>query len=255
MADRWPVTLAGVRMDDTPDDDGVRWRITRPGGGDPLEGWDSPPVREDESEITGRDGGAGSEPLYGARLLTLWGRAHCPTIEVAFLVRDRLQSMPPLRGSTSLTVHEPVPKQLIVRRGATRSTWPTGSAPYRVTFQIPLTARNPFKLGLTLRTLNVGAGATVTAEHLGTAAADLRATVTSAGTVQLTAGGLTLTTSSLPVGAVIDTASCTVTGPTGTDLYTAVAAGAQWPALPAGGGPVTQAGAANLDVTYFDTYA
>jgi hypothetical protein len=73
--------------------------------------------------------------------------------------------------------------------------------------------------------------------------------------VVLTAGGLTLTTTSLPTGAVIDTGACTVMSSGGADLFSSVVAGSQWPALPAGGGSVAQAGTAGLSVVSYDTYA
>ena len=249
MADLVPVTFAGILMDGaTPDDEGVIWGVQSP-----IDGWDAAPVRVSDEDQTGRHGTFGPARLYGARPLVLSGDAQSPDLATAFRVRDRVAAY---FGSGSLVVREPVPKSLeVVQGGIARSSEPMNRAPFWIDWQVSLVARDPFKRALSSTTIAVPAGATVAIPSDGTAAADLRATVTSAGTVQLTAGGLTLTTSSLPVGAVIDTASCTVTGPDGADLYGAVAHASQWPALPAGGGPVKQAGTAALDITYRDTYA
>lgn len=122
---------------------------------------------------------------------------------------------------------------------------------------IDVTATDPFKRATTATTTPLAASSTVSIASSGTAAADLRVTVTSAGTVVLSAGGLTLTTTTLPVGAVIDTGAATITALDGSDLFSAVpvTVSPQWPALPAGGGPVTQAGTAALSIEHHDTYA
>ena len=124
-----------------------------------------------------------------------------------------------------------------------------------LTFEFAVAADDPVIRGATAYTTVVASGATVAVDNDGTVAADLIVTLTSTGTVVLTAGGLTLTTTSLPSGAVIDTGACTVTSSGGADLFSSVLPGSQWPALPAGGGSVAQAGTAGLSVQSFDTYA
>jgi hypothetical protein len=237
-------------MDDsTLDADGVRWVKNS------LEGWDSPPVRIDDWDKTGRHGGFGPSRLYGARLLTLNGMAHCPDMATAFAVRDRLHTMPGMSGSGALVMHEYVDKAVTVMLGGEiRVSMPMPLPRPYVRFQIPLVAHDPFKRGAS-HTTTVASGATVSAPNAGTAAADMVVTLTTGGTVILSAGGVTLTTGALPAGAVIDTGATSVRDSTGDDLFTLVSLPPLWPAIPAGGGPVGQLGTANLSVVHFDTYA
>ena len=252
MPDPYPITLAGIRMDDTPDVDGVRWRVFS------VDGWDSAAVRIDAGDRTGRHGGYGSSPLWAARTLVVSGRAHCPDMATAFRVREIVAAQLSCMSPESLVVHESVPKSLtVVCGGQPRSSVPIDAPPYRVTWQVTLRADDPFKRVLTPTVTPLAAGSTVTIPSAGTAAADLLVKVTSAGTVTLSAGGQTLRTGSLPVGAVIDTARATVETGAGVDLFQSapVIPGSQFPSLPKGGGPVTQAGTAALLVTHFDTFA
>lgn len=242
----YQATLAGLAMDGTPDAFGVVWGV------EDIAGWDSAPVRFDDSETTGRHGGFGPSRLYAPRPLTVPGWAECPDMAAAFAVRDRLHGL--MTGA--LIVHElPAKSVEVVSGGAPRSSWPLDGPRPLVTFQIPLIAHDPFKRALTARTTVVGAGATVAAVNSGTAPADLLVTLTSPGTVVLSTGGVTLRTAELPAGSVIDTGSTSVTGPDGADLFTLVTLPALWPTLPAGGGNVTQAGSAALSIETFDTYA
>lgn len=250
MADVWPVTLCGILMDGTtPDTEGVRWARAE------LNGWDSAPVLIADDDLTGRHGGYGPSRLYGARVLSLSGMAYCPNMATAERVRDRLHTMPGPSASGDLIVHMAVPKSLeVVMGGEPRSSWPLDLPKPWVRFTVPLVALDPFKRATTARTVTVGSGGSVSATSLGTAASDMVVTVTSAGTVQLSAGGLTLRTSSLPVGAVIDTGAATVVDGSGADLFGSVLV-AQFPAVPAGGGSISQAGTAGLSITYHDAYA
>jgi hypothetical protein len=249
-SDAYGVNFCGVEMDDaTLDAYGVRWVKNS------LEGWDSPPVRINDSDKTGRHGGYGPSRLYGARLLTLNGMAHAPDMATAFEVRDRLHAMPGLSGSGVLVMHEAVDKSLDVMLGGDiKVSMPMPLPRPYVRFQIPLVAHDPFKRGAS-HTTAVASGATVTAPNAGTAPADMRVTLTTGGTVILSAGGLTLTTGALPAGAVIDTGATSVQDSTGADLFTLVSLPPLWPAIPAGGGPVGQLGTADLSVVHFDTYA
>ena len=246
------VTLAGVFMHgssstpDAPDADGVVWNVSD------LAGWDAAPERINAGDLTGKHGGFGSSSLYASRQLTLSGWCDCPSQAAAFGVRDRLHAL----RSGDLVVHEPTAKVLeVVSGGGVRSDWPLEGPSPVVQWQIRLTAPDPFKHALTPTTTIVGPGASVAAANAGTAAADLVVTLSTAGTVVLSAGGVTLTTQSLPSGAVIDTGAATVKDSTGGDLFHLVTLPALWPALPAGGGMVTQAGTAALSIEHFDTYA
>lgn len=252
MADVWPVELCGILMDSvTPDSDGVRWARNS------LTGWDSPPVRLFDDDRTGRHGGYGSSRLYAARQLTLNAIAYCPDMATAERVMDRIHSMPGPSESGELIVHSSAPKMLTVKMGdgGPRASWPIDiSKPY-VRVQIPLVAHDPFKRAATGNTpVAIGAASSGVVDNAGTAAADLLVTLTSGGTVVLTAGGLTLTTGSLPSGAVIDTGADTVRSSGGDDLSSLVVSPWRSPAVPSGGGSVTQAGTANLSVVTFDTY-
>ena len=250
MADSWSTTFCGVLMDDTPDADGVRWAVAS------TEGWDAAPLRSTYDDNTGRHGGFGSARLWSGRLVTLLGRAHCPDMAAAFRVREKITADMPGLGPGELIKHESVPKALtVVLNDQPRTSTPIDVYPYRVTFQIPLIAHDPFKRALTARTTAVGAGSSVPLTNDGTAAAHMLVTLTSGGTVVLTAGGVTLTTDALPAGAVIDTASTSVTADDGMDLMSLVAMPPLMPLLPKGGGPVTQAGTASLSIETFDTYA
>lgn len=250
MADQFPVSVAGLLMDNVPDGDGVRWRIND------IDGWDSSPVRVDDSDRTGVHGGYGPARLYAARPLTLAGRALCPDMGTAHAVRDRVVGLIGPAVVEDLQVFETVPKRVAVRlNGEVRASWPSG-AQLRVKFQIPVVAHDPFKRAVAANAaVVIAAGATEVVANGGNAAADLHVTLTSGGTVVLTAGGLTLRTGVLPSGAVIDTGTDTVRSSTGVDLSTLVVSPWQSPAVPVGGGPVHQAGTANLSVVSFDTYA
>lgn len=239
------VALAGLLMDGTPDADGISWFV------EDVAGWDSAPVRFEDGDLTARHGGYDSARLYAARQLTVPGWAECRDLAAAFAVRDRVH----LLMTGSLVVHEPVPKSVVVVSGGSpRSSLPMEGPRPMVTFQIPLVAQDPFKRAVTATDVPIAAGQTVTVESPGTAAAELLVRLTSAGTLDLTAGGLRLATSALPSGALVDVAGPSITGPDGADLSTAVTRYG-FPALPAGGGDVTQAGTANVIVTFHDTYA
>jgi hypothetical protein len=250
MPDPYPITLAGIRMDDTPDADGVRWRVFS------VDGWDSAAVRIDTGDRTGRHGGYGSAPLWAARTLVVSGRAHCPDMATAFRVREvvaaRLSCMTP----ESLVVHESVPKSLtVVCGGQPRSSSPIDAPPYRVTWQVTLRADDPFKRVLTPTVTPLGAHSSAFIASAGTVAADLLVTVTTAGAVALSAGGQTFYASALPVGAVIDTGAGTVRSAAGDDLFATVGAFSDWPALPPVGGTVAQAGTAGLSIVHHDTFS
>jgi hypothetical protein len=249
MADQWPVTFCGILMDGTPDANGVEWKDID------LDGWDSAPVRSNDERLTGRHGGYGPSRLYEPRPLTLSGTAECVDMAAAFAVRRRLVTMPGASDPGTLIVHEDVSLSIdAVLDGNVRASWPIDRPKPYVIFQIPLVAHDPFKRGAS-HTTAVSSSATVTAPNAGTAPADMRVTLTTGGTVILSAGGLTLTTGALPAGAVIDTGATSVQDSTGADLFTLVTLPPLWPAIPAGGGPVGQLGTADLSVVHFDTYA
>lgn len=247
------VTLAGVVMDgSTADVNGVVWTVESVGG------WDSAPVRIDDSEPTGRHGGYGPDRLYAARELTVSGVADCPSLAAAFAARDRLHLM----QSGSLDVLEPVPKTVtVISGGAPRATDPLDGGRTWFNFQIPLTAQNPFKRALSATTVTVGAGATVTHTAAGLAVAEIEVTTTSPGTVDLTIGGLRLRWGSLPAGAVLTSGpgfanpKRTALSASGANLFGLIVQPMQWPAMSPGSNSIHQAGSAGLSIRYFPTYA
>lgn len=124
-----------------------------------------------------------------------------------------------------------------------------------VRVEFGLFANDPYATSVTATTTHLNPGQTVRVDTPGTGTAELLVKLTSAGTVDLTAGGLRLTTRTLPAGTVIDVADLSITGPTGADLSEGNVTRYGFPALPAGGGDIKQAGTAGLDITHRDTYA
>ena len=127
-------------------------------------------------------------------------------------------------------------------------------------FTFELTATDPFARSMTPVTVAVAAGATVPFTGAGKSVAEIEVTTTSAGTVVLSAGGLTLRTSALPSGAVLTSGrgftnpKRTVRGPGGEDLFSATLAPMQWPAVVPGANSFVNTGSADVDVTYYPTY-
>lgn len=248
MAELWQATLGGVAMTGEPDSQGVRWGV------EDVAGWDSPPLRIDDGDLTGRHGGFGSSRLYAARPVTVTGWADCPDMAAAFAVRDRLHAM--MAGT--LTVHESVPKSLsVVSGGPPRSSWPMDSAAPFVKFQIPLIAHDPFKRALTASTKVIGAASFGSITNTGNVPADLRITTTSPGRLVVSVGGYPpfITSWDVPVGTIVDSASTSITGPDGADLFHLVSMPPMWPVLPLGTTTVQQVGTAAISVEHFATYA
>ena len=246
------VTLAGQVMDGSLDSEGVRWF-----NGD-ITGYDSPPVRINDSDRTAAHGGYGPERLYASRLLTLPGWCECPSLEAAFSVRERLHSM----MSGELIVHEPVPKVLeVVSGGAPRSMEPLDAPTVLVEWQIPLVAHNPFKRALSPAVESIAAGATGSFSATGRFPAELEVTTTSAGTVHIEQGGLAIMAGSVPSGTVFtsgpgfDNLPRSVVGPSGEDLYSLTLPGTQWPAVVPGSNSILNLGTADVQVRYYPTYA
>ena len=244
---RWPniVTIGSFVADlDEPGD----FRLTTN-----VEGWGSPARRLDTNDLTGRDGGWSSGGLFAARTIVHSGLIDQATPAAALALADTLAGIRPSEKTTYR-----VEQVGLVAREVSACV-AVGVAPDWIddqsfTYSMTLVAYDPFKRSTTARTTPVAAGATVTIDNDGTAAADLLVTLTSSGTVVLTAGGVTLTTASLPSGAVIDTGACMVTSSGDVDLFSSVLV-PRFPALPAGGGSVHQAGTAGLSIVSHDTFA
>lgn len=256
MSDLVPVTLCGVLMDNTPDSNGVLWRVLREG----LLGWDSPLVDSPRSLISGKHGVAMAGNWYRDRNVTVRGRVKAPTDALAWEAYYQiLNEIPGVNGSGQLLVGEPVPKWLDVELADDPDL--TDPRNGRFNFQIPLTAEYPFKRAVGTVTVPVGAGATVAHTAQGRAAAEIEVTTTTAGTVVLSIAGLTLRTSALPAGSVLTSGpgfthpERTVRGPAGEDLFSATLSPMQWPAVAPGDNSLVNSGTASLEVTYYPTYA
>ena len=220
-----------------------------------LMGWgDAPPIRTEIMDITGRHGATASAGLFAGRPIGVGGYIEQPSHADAIAVRNQLTALG-IGTSHLVTVDEgDVPATQVearVSKGAVVE-W-INNVTFR--YSLELVALDPFRRGITPRTTVVGAGSSVAAVNDGTAAAEMLVTLTSGGTVVLSAGGLTLTTGTLPAGAVIDTANTSVRASDGSDLFQLVTLPPMWPALPKGGGTVQQAGTAALSIEHFDTYA
>jgi hypothetical protein len=219
-----------------------------------FDGWLSSSQRRNRGDRTGRHGGFGSTGLRTAKEMRLRGTVTYASAATCAAERRTLLAL----GGSGLAV------ELEVTDALDTLTLSVGVDDADVkplndrtlSFEFTVTADDPFpKADAANTAVAIAASSTETVDNDGTAAADLLVTVTSPGTVILTAGGLTLTTTSLAAGTVIDTGACTVTSSGGADLFSSVVAGSQWPALPAGGGSVQQAGTAGLSVVSYDTYA
>jgi hypothetical protein len=244
---RWPntVTIGDFVADlDDPGD----FRLTTK-----VEGWASPPRRLDNNDLTGRDGGWRSGGLFAARTIVHSGFVDQATPAAAASIVDSLAAIRPGALTPYTVEHESLGARQVDACVAV-GIEPSWMDDRSFTYSMTLVAYDPFKRSTTPRTTVVAAGATVAVDNDGTAAADLIVTLTSSGTVLLTSGGVTLTTGTLPSGAVIDTGACTVVSSGGVDLFSSVLV-PRFPALPAGGGSVHQAGTAGLSVQTFDTYA
>ena len=245
---KWPnvVTIGSFVSDqDVPGD----FRLTTM-----VDGWGSPARRMSTEVRTGRHGVTIAGQLYAERTIVHEGLVECSTAVAANDIANELAALAPGVAYDYVVSHEalsPLACSVDVAVGAN----PEWIDDRSFTYSLTLVAADPFKRALSARTTAVGAGSSVPLTNDGTAAAHMLVTLTSGGTVVLTAGGVTLTTDALPAGAVIDTASTSVTADDGTDLMHLVAMPPLMPMLPAGGGSGAQAGTAALSIETFDTYA
>lgn len=127
-------------------------------------------------------------------------------------------------------------------------------------YSFELTATDPFARATSTTTFTVAAGATANPVGLGTVAAEIEVTLTSGGTVDLTAGGLAFRSNFLPAGTVITSGHGFVNPPRsvmflGVDLFGDTLPGTQWPAVIPGANSFVNAGTAALSVAYYPTYA
>lgn len=122
------------------DENGICWLWQK------LEGWDGPDVQGGGVIPRSGDQGAWASPQYfQARTLTWTVTASAPSQALRDVARQLLSSAVPVSDLATLTVGEPVPKQVRVRRsGKITEAYPTLAD---VTFTIGLVAPDPRKYG------------------------------------------------------------------------------------------------------------
>lgn len=231
------------------DASGRLWRLTIP------EGWDAAVVRDDDGVPTGRDGAYEVESLDGPRMLVSKGVVRCPSEATAWdAYRNVIPTLVPRGSDITMTVYEPSnPLWANVRRSeAADIQRPAANV---VFFELAHKALYPHLRGVTASTVTIAAGATVTVTHSGTFAAEFTATTTSSGTVRLASAGLQLECASVPSGTVFDSQEFTVTDSGGTDLYGLIEPGSEWPAVSVGAVDWINSGTADVDLTFYPTYA
>lgn len=234
--------------------DNCLWLVTD------VEGWDAPDMRGVRSDPTARPGSYLTGAMHGGRIIRVHGLVEGATREDAWAAYYRCTgSLPGLFDELDFVVYETPTKSLTVRQAEP----PAVSAPVNAsfTFTLALLAEYPYKRLLDPVTESLAAGATASFTASGNIAAEIEVTTTSAGTVVLSASGQTLRTSSLPSGSVLTSGpgftnpERTVRGPDGSDLFGATLSPMQWPAMEIGTNPWVNAGTADVDITYYPTYA
>jgi hypothetical protein len=233
---------------DTPDANGCTWTVAS------SEGWDAPDQRTEFTSPTSQHGVYGSNRYADGRPVIIRGLVFAPTQEAAWLAYDRITSgMPGLMDSGDIVSYEPVPKMLTVHQaGPPRVSKPADG---RLRFELALIAEYPWKRALSAVTVPVAAGDSETFTPAGTFAAEVIVTTTSTGTVDFGAGGLTLRASSVASGTVFDSLERTVTSAGGADLFGSTLPGIQWPAVAVGSNTFVNNGTADVELSYFPTYA
>lgn len=132
------------------DASGTAWRI----GAEGLQGWDSAEVR---STVTQRQSahGAWMGPTYlGERVVTLGGTITADTAALADAAVEQLLAAVPLDGFADLIVYEAIPKQAAIRQsGKPVVKYETDTV---VTWSLLVTAPDPRRYGVSLRTATTG---------------------------------------------------------------------------------------------------
>ena len=123
-------------------------------------------------------------------------------------------------------------------------------------YDIEVTALHPFKRALSPVTVAPGAFTAA-----GTVPAEIEVTTTSSGTVHVEQGGLAIKAGTVPAGTVFTSGPGftnlprSVVGPSGEDLYSLTLPGTQWPAVVPGANSFLSLGTADVEITYYPTYA
>ncbi|HZN17198.1 MAG TPA: hypothetical protein VFB84_03260 [Micromonosporaceae bacterium] len=146
-----PVFAVDGWTGNTVDDLGVEWWVTK------EEGWaGSPPLRLSLADRPERDGAFDSPSYRGPRVVTLEGTAVAPDRSTKEYAKDRLAAVLADGSSTAeLTVREPhATRRALVRLSA--ETKITDVTPYTFAWSVQLTAPDPMRYGVDLRTAFCG---------------------------------------------------------------------------------------------------
>lgn len=233
---------------DAADEDGAVWSVAQ------VDGWDAPDQRTTFQAPTDQHGSVGLGFFAHGRGLVVTGSVEAVTQDGAWAAFNRAaSSMPGLLGEGEVVIDEPTPKTLTVRQsGPPRINPPLNGV---FTFQLTLLAEYPWKRAVDPVTVTIAAGTSETFDHDGTFPAEFTATTTSSGTVGLSCAGLTLSAGSVASGTVLDSLEHTITGSGGADLYGSIVAGSEWPAVVVGSNTWTNSGTADVELTFYPTYA
>ena len=221
--------LFGVNANtNTNDADGCIWTVAS------SDGWDAPDQRTQFDSPTGRHGQFVSNMYAEGRQVVIKGMVFAPSDNAAWAAYDRITSgMPGIGGRGVIVAQEPTPKSLtVVQAAPPRASKPVGR---QLTYWLTLRAEYPWKRGLTPVTQIVAAGGSPTFSGAGTFPAEIEVTLTS--------------------GFGFTNPKRTIRSSTGSNLFGLITQPMQWPAVVPGPNTANQAGAANLSLKYYPTFA
>lgn len=202
------------------DDDGVLWYCR-------VDGWDKLDQRTTALSPPAQHGQRTAENLYSARSMTMFGTAVSEDLTGYWAALNHLQATtdvltvftdPPL----ILTMEEEVDKQMAVLRTGLFSKRTDSTV---LTFELTLSADDPFKYAAVLKTLNTS-GVAVNAGTKRTFPVFTQTGASAA--LTLTNGANTWSSAPLPVGTVIDFNDLSVTGPLDTNYFGLVVPSSTW---------------------------
>ena len=224
-------------------------RVTRPG----LDGWLRAVTSRPRSRRTGGHGTVAGRGWRTEKPITISGQIIYTSPAAAAAERRQLLALGGF-GECDLVVTDSLGTLRMGVEVDEASVPPLNDR--LLEFEFEVTAGEfPFATAVSTTPVPLAAGGTASVSNGGTAVAEFEALLTSAGTVSLTVDGMTLSTGSLPSGSVIRSIDRTIVDGSGTDIYSLIVPGSQWPGFPPGTVAAAQAGSAGLSLSVFDTYA
>lgn len=229
--------------DGAPDEDGITWLVTG------IDGWDSPDLRQASVEPTSRHGSRLSQSMLAPRALVLKGLCKATTESQYWAARDFLNGlMNNLWYERELTVHEATIKTInVIRAGAVRMSEPGKPGINTFEWEMPLLAQDPLKYGAAVTTA-IPAGATRTLTNVGNFPTE-KITVTTSGTVILTANAKSLRAAGVPSSTVFDMYDRTILK-AGVSHFDKLSSISEWFDLQPGANSVVNGGSASASVTF-----